>query len=204
MFLTHSPYHLLQKRCRLLVFAGVLIGIAAVLASLIFPLEYRADAQVLVISKARYGVDPYTAVKSAERVGENLAQVTGSNDFFLKVMSQQGYDIDKSRFENVSERLKRKRWQKALDVSAVYGTGVLNVSAFSKDKAQAEQLAGAVSAAIVSAGWEYVGGDVGFKIVNEPVATRFPARPNLAVNFVLGFVIGAVLMAVVVLRRYKT
>lgn len=203
MFLTHSPYHLLQKRWRLIVLVGVLAAALAVLASLVFPLEYRADAQVLVISKSRYGVDPYTAVKSAEQVGENIAQVVKTNDFFLKTMSQMGYNIDKSRFENVSERLKRKYWQKALNVSVVYGTGVLNISAFNKDSRQAEQLAGAVATALVSSGWEYVGGDVSFKIVNDPVATRFPARPNLLLNGILGLLAGVIIMAVFVLRRYK-
>lgn len=203
MFLHHSSVEILFRRYRLIVFAGIIVCVAAVAVSLIFPLEYRADAQVLVISKSRYGVDPYTAVKSAEQVGENLAQVVKTNDFFLKTMGQPGYDIDKSRFENASERLKRKYWQKAMDVSVVYGTGVLNVSAFNKDPRKAEQLAGAIATTLVSSGWEYVGGDVSFKIVDEPVATRFPARPNLLLNGILGLLVGIIAMAVFVSRRFK-
>ncbi len=203
MFLHRAPWEILIRRWRLLAFAGFIAALLAVLASLIFPWEYRADAQILIISKSRYGVDPYTAVKSAERVGENLAQVVGTNDFFNKVMSQSGYNLEQSRFTNVAERIKRKRWQKTVEASVVYGTGVLNVSAYHKDKIQAEQLAGAVATTLVSSGWEYVGGDVGFKIVNEPVATRFPARPNLLTNAILGFITGLLLMSVVIIRKEK-
>lgn len=76
----------------------------SLLVSLLFPLEYRADAQALIISKSRYGVDPYTVVKSAERVGENLVQVIGTKDFYDKVMLQTGYSIDRTKFDNVSEK----------------------------------------------------------------------------------------------------
>lgn len=201
MFLSHAPWESLIRRSRLIIFAGVVLAIVAAAVSLLFTLEYRADAQVLIMSKSRYGVDPYTAVKSSERVGENLLQVVKTNDFFLKVMNQPGYAIDKSRFENVSERVKRERWQKALSVSVVYGTGVLNVSAYNKNKASAEQLASAAAQALVDSGWEYVGGDVGFKLVNQAVATNYPVRPNLLLNAILGFVVGAVLMSILVLRR---
>jgi len=204
MFLHLAPLELLKRRFRLVLFAGLVVGILAVAVSLLFPLQYRADAQILIISKTRYGVDPYTAIKSAERVGENLVQVVKTNDFFSKTMSQAGYNIDKTPFENVTERVKRQRWQKALNVSVVYGTGVLNISAYNKDKGQAEQLAAAAANALTVSGWEYVGGDVGFKVVNEAVGTRFPVRPNLIINFVLGFVVGVILVLFFVLRRYKT
>lgn len=203
MFLHHTPWQILKKHWRLIFSAGLAVAVVAVLASLIFPLEYRADAQVLVISKSRYGVDPYTAAKSAERIGENLSQIVKTNDFFNKVMAHGGYNLDKSRFENIAERIKRSRWQKAVDVSVVYGTGVLNVSAYSADKNQAVQLAGAISNALVSYGWEYVGGDAEMKIVNEPIVTRFPARPNLPLNAMLGFCLGIIAMSVGILSRNR-
>ena len=50
---------------------------------------------------------------------------------------------------------------------------------------------------------EYVGGDVTIKVVNAPVATRFPVRPNLPLNGALGFVVGVLLMVLALLRREK-
>lgn len=197
-----DPYyfHVLKNKYKMIIVSGIVVAVISLVITLLFPLEYRADAQVLIISRSRYGVDPYTTVKSAERIGENIAQVMETNDFYNKVMEQSGYNIDKSRFTNVSERTKRKRWQKAIDGSIVYGTGVLNVSAYSRTQEQALQLAGAAVSALSSQGWEYVGGDVIIKVVNEPVATRFPARPNLVLNAILGFLAG-VLGAGLVLYR---
>lgn len=201
MFLEHSPAQVLRKRWRLVVFSGALLAVLSLLILLFTPLEYRADAQILIISKSRYGIDPYTAVKSAERVGENLVQVVGTNDFFNKVMYQNNYNLDKSLYTNVSEKTKRKNWEKAVSASMVYGSGVLNISAYGKTKEIATQLAGASATALVAGGWEYVGGDVDFKIVNEPVVTDYPVRPNLPVNALAGFIIGVVLMSAVVLRK---
>ena len=201
MFLEHSPAQILRKRWRLVVFSGVLLAVLSFTILLVVPLAYRADAQILIISKSRYGIDPYTAVKSAERVGENLVQVVGTNDFFNKVMYQSNYNLDKSLYTNVSEKNKRKNWEKSVSASMVYGSGVLNISAYGKTKDIATQLAGASAAALVAGGWEYVGGDVDFKIVNQPVVTDYPVRPNLPVNAVAGFIIGMVLMSAVVLRK---
>ena len=105
-------------------------------------------------------------------------------------MSQTNYSLDQSNFEGISERKKRKRWSKTIAPSVVYGTGVLNVSAFSKSADQAKQLTAASVDALVSHGWEYVGGDVSIKIVNDPVATKWPARPNIFVNALAGLLLG--------------
>jgi len=201
MFLDKSPFYVLKKRWKVIFLTGLILAVLSAAVSLLFPLEYRADAQVLVISKSRYGVDPYTVIKSAERVGENLAQVMKTDDFFDKVMTQSGYTLDKNRFQNISERKKRKLWQKVLQTSVVYGTGVLNVSAFHKDQVQAEQLAGAAVSALAAKGWEYIGGDVTIKVVNDPIVTRWPVRPNLFLNIILGLVVGVLLMGLLVIRK---
>lgn len=197
------PARTLKKRAKIISIVGVVVGVLAMLASFMMPLEYRADAQVLIISQTRYGVDPYTVVRSAERVGENIAQVMETQDFYQKVVAQKRFGLDTSRFEHVPERTQRKRWAKALDGSVVFGTGVLNVSAYHKDPAQAEAFANAAAAALVEKGWEYVGGDVTMKIVNDAVVTRWPARPNVLLNTILGLIVGMVLMSALVLARKK-
>ncbi|PIT86081.1 MAG: hypothetical protein COU33_05130 [Candidatus Magasanikbacteria bacterium CG10_big_fil_rev_8_21_14_0_10_43_6] len=197
----HSPAHLLKKNAKVLLLAGMLVGLASLLVSLLFPLQYRADAQVFIISKSRYGVDPYTIVKSAERVGENISQVLKTDDFYQKIITQEGYILDLKQFEGVPERTKRKRWQKTIQSSVVFGTGVLNVSAYHTDPNQAKAFAGAAVDTLVAKGWEYVGGDVTMKVVNKPVVTRLPVRPNVVVNTILGCIVGVLLMGVIVLRR---
>lgn len=193
----------LAKRWKAILLLGIVFAVVTDLVSLVFPLEYRAEAQVLIISKSRYGVDPYTSVKSAERVGENLVAIIKTNDFYNKVMSQPNFNIDKALFANVPERTKRKRWMKMIEPSVVYGTGVLNISAYHKDPSQAIQLAGASATALVVSGWEYVGGDVAMKVVNEPVVSRFPVKPNLIFNAVLGLIVGMAIGSVLMVRKYQ-
>ena len=195
------PLSLVLKRWKFVLLFGAILAILSGGATVFFPLEYRADAQVLIISKSRYGVDPYTVVKSAERVGENIVAVMKTDDFRDKVRAQPGYAIDWGRFDALNERARRRAWPEMVGSSVVYGTGVLNVSAYHPNPDQARALAGASVGALVSRAWEYVGGDVILKVVNTPVVTRWPVRPNLALNTVLGGVVGVILAGFAVSRR---
>lgn len=190
------------RQWKIMALVGVMSALGAMLITLLFfPLEYRADAQVLVISKTRYGVDPYTVVKSAERVGENIAAVMRTNDFFEKVWEQSAYKPDKSYFERVPERTKLKRWSKSVQPSVVYGTGVLTISGYGRTSKQAIALAGAAADAIVAHGWEYVGGDVTLKVVNKPVVTGWPVRPNVFMYGMVGFFAGLILAGFALTRK---
>jgi len=199
--LDHSPGKMLMRRWKLLLFVGIFFAVVSAAASVLLPQEYRADAQVLIISKSRYGIDPYTVVKSAERVGENVAQVMQTSDFYNKVRADHSTVINWNRFEKLNERKKRKTWAKAMQPSVVFGTGVLNISTYSEDPGEAKALARAVAQTLETKAFEYVGGDVEIKLVNEPVATRFPARPNMPLNAAAGFVIGVLLSGVMVVRK---
>lgn len=172
------------------VIIGLVLGAVFTGVAFIFPLSYRAEADILVISKFRIGTDPYTAAKSAERVAENLAEVIGSSDFYSKVKYQPGHDLDWSRFDLGNALDRRRVWQKNVSAQVVYGTGVLRVSAFAVSVQQAEKLVAAISDTVVNRGSEYTSGDVTMKIINEPTASRFPARPNLVLIFGVGFIFG--------------
>jgi capsular polysaccharide biosynthesis protein len=196
-----SISHILSKSKQTL-FVGALIGvILAVGMSFFIPIQYRADGQVYIISHSRFGVDPYTVAKSAERIGENLAQVMKTNDFYEKVGQNGKFSLDKSYFENVTERTKRKRWEQTVDASVNYGTGILNVSAYHKNPEQAKAYAAALMDTLINRGTEYVGDDVSLKILNEPITSRLPVRPNFLVNALVGFAFGLLLMSVMVLRK---
>ena len=204
MFLSNSPLNILKKLWKLILFSTLLLGILSVFVSLLFPLNYKAESQVLIISKSRYGVDPYTVIKSAERVGENISQIVETDDFYKKVMEQNNFNFDKDYFANLSDKKLRKMWQKTIDTSVVYGTGVLNIAVYHPDKNQAKELAGAISSALSSRGWEYVGGDVTIKTVNPAIIkSSLPAKPNLILNFFVGAVFGCLLVILLTLADYK-
>lgn len=200
----HShPITVILRQWKTLLLWGILGALCAMALSLLFPLEYRADAGVYIISKSRYGVDPYTVVKSAEQVGQNITQVMKTQDFFDKVLATAGSNFDTTQFQNITDRQRAKRWQKAVDGSVVFGTGVLNVSAYSTNPDQAKILAGALVDTLVQKGYEYIGGDVTIKQVNKPIVTRFPVRPNMPLNAALGFLIGLILSGAIITTQSK-
>ncbi len=185
--------NILQKHLRLVISWGVVFALLSLLVSVFFPPYYSATTQVLIISRDRSGVDPYTQVKSAERIGENLAQVMRTTDFFNKVMTSGSANFDKTRWQGLTDRKLRKQWQRDVEGTMAYGSSLLNIKTYGRSADDAKALAAAVTETVSSRGWEYAGGDVAIKIVNDPLASRWPTRPNYLLNALVGFVLGLLL-----------
>lgn len=199
--MTHSPMKRLARSKKLLIAVGILCGLIAGGATLAFPLKYRADAQVYILSQARFGVDPYTVAKSGERIAENLAQIMKTEDFYEKTKSETSYAVNWSYFENKTLRDRKKMWEKTIDPAVVYGSSVLTVSAYHQEPAQAIAIAGAAATALVTKTSEYVGGDVSIRLVSRPIATQFPVKPNPLVNAFFGAGVGILFAALLLLRK---
>ncbi|MEK7516086.1 MAG: hypothetical protein AAB562_00655, partial [Patescibacteria group bacterium] len=69
---------------------------------------------------------------------------------------------------------------------------------------QATQIVQAISYVLTTSGWEYIGGDLLIRLLDAPLASRFPTRPNFIANAVSGFMTGAALGAGIVLMRKRT
>lgn len=194
----------LFTRWKLVLFVGFLFAAIAAGLSFLLPFEYRADAQVLIISQSRFGVDPYTVVKSAERIGENLVQIMYTDDFYQKVIAQSAGAIDTAPFDALDAQKKREAWTKTLSPSVVYGTSLLNISVYNTDKDEALDIARATVDTLKSRGWEYVGGDVIIREVNAPAVTDMPVRPNIILNALIGAFIGVIIMSFAILRKARS
>ncbi len=195
------PLRKLLQRIRFIFLIAIVTAVVTGAVSLLFPLEYRADAEVLVIPKTRFGVDPYTVAKSAERVAEGIAGVIPTNDFYRQVITNSNYAVDAQAFKRETEIEQRRAWEKTIIPTVIFGSGIVRVSAYSVSREQAGVLAGAVVDTIVAKGNEYTGADVVMKVVNPPVITNWPVRPNIPTNIALGFLLGAVVSGIWVVRR---
>src|SRR3989339_1783091 len=133
--------HILQKNLKLILSWGVVFALISIIICLILPWQYSANTQVLFISSDRTGVDPYTQSKSAERIGENISQVMKTTDFYQKVIKNTSFTLNKDVWNNLSERAQRKKWNKDVVASMAYGTSLMNISVYSKDKKEAVNLA---------------------------------------------------------------
>ncbi len=191
-----------SKHVRLMLVWGLFIGVLSLGVSLFFPKQYSAESEVLIISRDRSGVDPYTQAKSAERIGENLAQVMNTSDFYQKVLAS-NVNFNKDRWQKLSERDQRKQWPKDVQPAMVYNTSLLKITVFAATQEETTAFAKAVTETVVSQGTDYIGGDVALKEVSSPLVSRFPARPNLIVNGVIGFVAGVFIAALWTVRYKK-
>ncbi len=195
-------YSLVFRHWRLIFLWAFLIAILSGAASWLFPKQYSAASRVIIISRDKNGVDPYTQAKSAQQIGENLSQVMKTTDFFAKVAEVSPDVFNQSDWSSLTERDERKKWEKDVQGEMVYGTSLLKITGYAETQQKALVLSRAVTAAVVAHGWEYVGGDVAIKEVDSALVSRLPARPNLLLNITVGFGVGA-LLAALWIARYK-
>ncbi|MFH0815185.1 MAG: hypothetical protein V1902_03875 [Candidatus Falkowbacteria bacterium] len=167
----------------------LLVFVLGIILTLLQPFEYRANVKFLVVQKAVVGYDAYSAAKSAEKIGSNLAQVVYSNSFFTKVLNA-GFGIDEKYFKK-DENQKRKQWQKMVDANLVGTTSVLSIDVFHKDRDQSLKLSQAVAYVLSTQSAEYVGiGDIDLKMIESPLATKYIDRPNFLVNGLVSILVG--------------
>lgn len=172
-----------------------LIGLLAVvtLFSFVQPLKYSAESQVLVVPDYRQTTDPYQISKTNEYLSSLLAQVTYSSSFFEATVKPD-YQIDSPYFGNTSKK-RMNKWQKTIEVKALNDSGIISVKAYHPDKKQAENLVRAINYNLITKNNFYhgLGDKVVLKVIDEPLVSLWPAKPNLPVNFSLAFVLGLLL-----------
>jgi capsular polysaccharide biosynthesis protein len=189
-----------DKNIKLILIWGFAMAALSFSATLFFPKQYKAVSQILVISRDRAGVDPYTQARSAEKIGTNLTQVMKTTDFFNKVIGSTAYPFDVESWKNLNNYQRRKKWAKDVSGSMVYGTSIMNITVYGYNREEAGNLSGAVTQTLVARGWEYLGGDVAIKAVSTPLISRWPVRPNLFINLIVGFLVGISISGLWVLK----
>ena len=187
---------------RVMLAWGLLFAFLGSVVALFLPREYSATAQILIVMRQQSGIDPYTQTKAAERVGKNLAAVVHTTDFYKQVMTSK-YNFNRARWQKMTEKKKRRRWQKdiIIDVSP-YG-GVVSVTALSVTPEDAVKLAEAVAKVIIDYGWKYVGVNSTMKYVTTPLRPEWPSRPNFVVIAFMGFLTGVIVSGLWVAHYHK-
>jgi capsular polysaccharide biosynthesis protein len=153
--------------------------------------KYSASVKLLTINTFNNS-DPYTVSRSNEYLGGLLAQITSSNSFFEKVKNINS-TIDVSYFGD-SSRKQIKKWGNTVKARSLGDNGVIVIDVYHPDKSQAVEIARAVAYVLQTDNAQYHGfGDkVQVKIIDEPIASNYPVRPNLFLNFGLALFFGLV------------
>lgn len=181
---------------------GFFAAILSAGLSMFQTLEYRATARLLItpfVSSTGEVFDQFTALKSAEQMGNTLSQVSETTLFQNRVLSSP-YNIRPELFE-VDARKRRKEWSKKIQADVVPGSGVLVVSAFDQSPDRAAALASAVSDALVTSGQDYLPGQVEIRLVDPPLLSRYPVRPNIAFRALAGLMFGVLIAVIYVFMK---
>ena len=171
----------------------VTITLLSCFAALIFtvaqPLKYRSSMNLLVIQEGKESLDYYTASKSTQYLSDILAQVIYSTSFYDNVMNS-GYKISNTFSE--SEQKRKKQWQKTIETKVLKDTGIISINAYSTKRDQAEQIVQAVSHVIKTKHSIYHGSGnmVKVSIIDKPITSNWPVRPNLFSNLAIAIILG--------------
>ena len=100
--------------------------------------------------------------------------------------------------------MKRQEWAKTVDATIARGSGLMTITAYHQDVSQAEQIARAVASVLTAKAGEYTsGGGVQVKLIDAPLNSRWPVKPNILANAVSGAVLGGLAGIGFVLTQYE-
>lgn len=184
----------LAGRKKATILSWVILFLAlAVIFTAIQPFKYGAKSKLLVVQSYDGIVDPYAASRSNEYLSNVLASVVSSESFFYEAVNS-GFYVDQSYFPQRADK-RLKEWNKTVDAKAVNDTGIIIVNVYHRDKYQAEQIASAINYVMKAKNGLYHGAGerVSVKVVDPPIVSRFPVKPNVVLNVSLAIILGLVL-----------
>lgn len=168
---------------------GFLGLVLSLIVSFVQPLMYSSTVRLLILQDVGSSVDAYTASRAEERIADNLSTILYTSTFFDQVM-RAGFEIDQSIFPDDAYK-KRKVWGRTVKATVARGSGLLSMTAYHQDVEQAEQIVRAIAFVLTDRVAEYSsGGAVSARLVDEPLNSRWPVKPNIIVNLLSGFILG--------------
>ncbi|MBI4714190.1 hypothetical protein HY771_03335 [Candidatus Uhrbacteria bacterium] len=169
-----------------IIMFGLLGLVLSLVISFVQPLRYASTARLLILQNIGTQVDAYTASRSEERIAENLSTIIYTSTFFDQVMKS-GFDIDEDVFP-LDDVKRRHAWSKTVSATVSRGSGLLTISAYHQDIKQAEQIVRAVAFVLTNRVSEFTsGGNVQVRLIDAPLNSRWPVKPNILANILSGF-----------------
>jgi capsular polysaccharide biosynthesis protein len=172
------------------VLAFFVVGVGLTLAQ---PLKYSSSLRLLVVQDSSSAAgDPYAVARSNEYLSDVLSKVVYSTSFYSRAITA-GFNIDKAYFGNTNKKA-AKNWNKTIEVKKINNTGIISVTAYHPNQGQAERIARAVGYVLITQNQNYhgLGDKVSLKLLDEPINSAWPVKPNLLLNAILSLFLGLV------------
>lgn len=175
----------------------ILVTLIGVVASIGFTLlqtpQYRSSLTLLVLEQQN-NLDGYTAAKAAERLSASLGQLMYTTTFTDQVYQriQSSELLAGDPLFTATDIKRQKLWKRSIETRIQPDVGMLQISVFHANRAAATIMANALATVLVEQGANYLGGgqDVQLKVVNYPLTTERPARPDVVLNVLAGLLLG--------------
>ncbi len=153
---------------------------------------YASSARILVTQKQTSGVDAYAAARGSEKLAQNLTTIIGTASFFERVMGA-GFSVVNDFPKDEASR--RSVWNTVVKPSVVPSSSILAITVYHKSRDQAERILVAINTVLISQGTGYLGtGDsVNLQIVDAPLTTTAPVKPNIPMNMMVGLIAGFII-----------
>lgn len=169
-----------KRQGKVWLFILIFLVIASV-ASFSQSLKYQATSRLLIIQDGASS-DPYTISKSNQYLSSLLSEAVYSGSFY-DLMSTANSNIDWQYF-NGDYKQQIKKWKKTISAKNINDTGVLEIKVYHPVPDQAKQIASAINNLLITQNNLYQGSNnnLKLKIIDQPLVSSFPAKPNLALN----------------------
>jgi capsular polysaccharide biosynthesis protein len=188
-------FYILKEKIWTISAVVVFFVLLAAIFTFTQPLKYETKSRLLIIANLN-STDPYLLSKANENLGNVLADASVSDSFFNQVITA-GFNIDKSYFGD-SLAAQTAIWKKTITAKSVNDTGIIAVSIYHTNRVQADQISQAVDYVFKTQHNLYHSDNNSavIRILDNPVTSNYPVKPNAAINFSLALLIGLVVSLV--------
>jgi capsular polysaccharide biosynthesis protein len=171
----------LIKRKKQTIFTIMFVFVMAViLISLASTMKYSVKSRLLVVQNASSN-DAYSLSKSNEYLGNLFSEVVYSSSFYDQVLDSK-YNVDGNYFSgSYSDQV--KKWQKTVSTKTQGDTGIIEINVYHPQVSEANKIALAINDILINNNQNYQGGqNVKINVIDQPMASTYPTKPNLPYN----------------------
>jgi len=180
---------LFKKRKITVISITLIFVIVGLTITLIQPLKYSAKSRLLILQSSS-STDAYTVARSNEYVGSLISEVIYSGSF-LDSLENSSAVFDRNYF-NGNYKDNVKKWSETVFARSSGSTGVIDVEVYHTNPEEAKNIANGVNQLIISgqSPYKFDPNQTKINIIDEPVVSTFPVKPNILINLSLSLLFG--------------
>lgn len=180
---------LIKQGKGIIISLTIIFLIIGLIVSLAQPLKYRSRSRLLIV-QPNASADAYTVARSNEYIGSLISRVIYSGSF-LDSLKSSNTVFDRNYFSGTYKD-SVKKWNKTVFARSGGDTGIIDIEMYHTNPEEAKRLSLAVNQLITSGEgpYKFESGENRITVIDQPVVSTFPVKPNLPVNLSLSLLFG--------------